>query len=298
MKKLISLLSLGLALVSTEATNLRTNLSFINPLVLSLGLTNDGTVSVGVTNLLYSAQCGGIWTNAPGSSQANGLGLTNYYNTTSSHTLMLMYTQSFPMVISGTNLPGVLVCVVNTNLNNSLTGVMGVPPFSASNLTYAKTNDAMNLLQDVMFPSDWTPLYGVGPGSVVGSLTNNAVGYSCAIEVQLLGNQLSGSANGSNYVTLVFSPLGSDGSEIINTSLPAFTTYGNSQSLVPFTLNITNSVNTTQTAAPLCTTIIPIPTQYIFGASGLRLRSITPGLAWPTSGILWVTRVRLILITS
>lgn len=296
MKKLISVFGLSLALVAADAATLRTNLSFMNPLVVSVMLTN----TVPISNLLHGVQIGGVWTNGAGQAQANGYGMTNLYVGANANT---MYTQIVAMasasspsgfLVGGTNLPGVLVVDVNTNLNNSLTGVMGIPPFSASNLTWAKTNDALNIFQDVYFPSDWSPMYGGTAMAPLGLVTNLPISYSAAIEVQLLGSQLNGSANGSNYVALVFAPLASDGTEIVTTQLPAAGTYGNFQSMNLFTLNVTNSASTTA----LCTQIIPIPTQYVFGASGLRLLSATPGVAWSTGGSMWLTRCRLILITQ
>lgn len=294
MKKfLISLALTGLTFSGFAAR--QQSMTFLAPNIVSISLSN--VAGLGVTNLLVGAQMNGnTWTNGVGVGQAQNIGLTNWAGAG----LFTMYTQAVNnsvappgLMISGTNLPGVLVVDVTTNLNLASAGSFGIPPFSASNLTWAKTNDAQNLFRDVIFPSDFSPMFDVMPGATVGPVnTNNSPGvsYSGAIEVQLLGSQLTGTANGSNYVTFVFAPLAGDGTQIINTQVPAVS--GNFPSLVPFTLLVTNSASSTA----LCTSIIPIPTSLLYGASGLRLVSATPGSAWTTGGNLWLTRLNFVTI--
>lgn len=276
MKRLVYILSVfGLAF-ATQAASWRT-FSFINPLVTSIQLTN----TVGATNLNHGYALGGVWTNGPGAAQANGTQMTNWAGSG----VNMIYTNNAPLSVSGTNLPGVLVIDVTTNLSTT-GGSFGIPPFSASNLTYAKTNDALNLFQDVMFPTDWNP--SLGPGGGPGA-TN--IVYGGVIEVGLLGSQLAGSGDGSNYVTFVFVPLDSNKNEMTLT-LAGGVAAGAFMSMWPYSFSITNAGSTKMVGS----SIIPIPAYYLYGASGIRLLSATPGVAWSTGGSVWLTSCNLRLL--
>lgn len=238
--------------------------SFLNQgKVVSIMLTN----TIGITNLSHSAQLGA------------GLGLTNYATGTAN----TMYTNNALLTVSGTNLPGVLVIDVTTNVTASA-GTFGVAPNSASNLTLVRTNDNVNLFQDVYFPPDYNP----GLNSTMGgpNTTNLAVGG--VLEVKINGTQLAGSGNGSNYVSLAFVPISSDGTELVNTTL-AGNGAGAFLSMFPIVFNVTNSASTTLTSM----TSFPVPVSYLYGCAGWRLVSATPGVAWSTGGSMWLLDCRL-----